>query len=175
MKRTAFTLVELLTVVAIIGILVGLLLPAVHSVREAARRTACQNNIRQIGLGLQNFHSQHIHFPHGWNAKNGHGESGWGWLAYTLPFLEQSSLYDQIDFSVRMTHLDHNDVVTKRIDLLFCPSSPARNIDTFDLTEVYLEQSNDERNTGFPFEVARTNYVGSIGSLFTPTELIAGS
>ena len=76
MRRSAFTLVELLTVVAIIGVLVGMLLPAVQVVRESVRLTSCKNNIRQVAIGLENYHSQRNRYPYGWNQENGGGDSG---------------------------------------------------------------------------------------------------
>jgi prepilin-type N-terminal cleavage/methylation domain-containing protein/prepilin-type processing-associated H-X9-DG protein len=87
-----FTLVELLVVIAIIGILVGLLLPAVQAAREAARRTQCLNNFKQIGLALHNNHDVHNQFPAGWTYVAANEES-WGWSVFLLPYLEQENLY----------------------------------------------------------------------------------
>ena len=86
-----FTLVELLVVIAIIGSLVGLLLPAVQAAREAARRSQCSNNVRQISLALQNHHSGRGSLPTGRNAGSVSGQT---WL---LPYMEQMSLYQLVD------------------------------------------------------------------------------
>jgi len=99
-SRNAFTLVELLVVIAIIGILVALLLPAIQAAREAARRTQCSNNLKQIGLALQNYHDTHQKFPPANIVRNLTGTplygDGWTWHARILPQLEQNTLYDQI-------------------------------------------------------------------------------
>jgi prepilin-type N-terminal cleavage/methylation domain-containing protein len=91
--RRGFTLVELLVVIAIIGILVSLLLPAVQAAREAARRSQCANNLRQFGVAMHNYHTQHGALPFGWN------DHGTGWGAMILPFIEQQNLYDTLTFS----------------------------------------------------------------------------
>ena len=99
--RKGFTLVELLVVIAIIGVLVGLLLPAVQSAREAARRTQCINNMRQLGLALHNHHDSFGTLPPGWKTSTTAGSQGngvalWGWGAMILPFIEEGSLNDQL-------------------------------------------------------------------------------
>ncbi|MCA9043929.1 MAG: DUF1559 domain-containing protein, partial [Planctomycetaceae bacterium] len=104
-RRRGFTLIELLVVIAIIAVLIALLLPAVQQAREAARRAACKNNMRQLGLGLHNYHDSHGVFPSGWiGATTGvgpdvEGMNGFGWGTMILPYVDQAPLYSQLNFS----------------------------------------------------------------------------
>lgn len=157
MKRCAFTLVELLVVLAIIGVLVGLLLPAVQMVREAARRTHCSNNLRQIVIGLHNYEASNTDFPPGWLADESPSTKGWAWMSYVLPFVEQQSIYDEINFGMVVRDLPIEGVRTSTIDMLFCPSS---TINKYDKAEL---QSWADDLEDFPFPIGRSQYVGSIG------------
>src|ERR1700704_1172169 len=93
--RRGFTLVELLVVIAIIGILVALLLPAVQSAREAARRTQCTNNLKNLAIGLHNYHDTYKAFPPGFDFGDW-WVATWGWSYHTLPFIEERALHDQL-------------------------------------------------------------------------------
>ena len=96
-QRFGFTLLELLVVIAIIGVMVGLLLPAVQAAREAVRRVSCSNNMKQLGLGLHNYHATYNNFPAGVRGGTSPSE-GWGFPFWygLLPFIEQQTLADQL-------------------------------------------------------------------------------
>lgn len=129
-KRDAFTLIELLVVIAIIGILIGLLLPAVQAIRESARRLQCQNNLKQIGLGLQNYESVHRVFPKGGagsiSLTDPTTRARWrmSWGAALLPFIDQSALYEMIDPNVPFIHPDNLTAGQTLVDTFLCPSAP---------------------------------------------------
>jgi prepilin-type N-terminal cleavage/methylation domain-containing protein/prepilin-type processing-associated H-X9-DG protein len=97
--RRAFTVVELLVVIAIVGLLAAMVLPAVQCSREAARRSACSLNLKQLGIALQNHDSTHGTLPSGYFAKSSDSKdtTAWGWATYVLPFVEESALYQRLD------------------------------------------------------------------------------
>ena len=128
-----FTLVELLVVIAIIGILVALLLPAVQAAREAARRSQCMNNIRQVVLANHNFHDAHGKLPPGYGYSVSRcGDVEWPWVMHLLPYLENANLGDLIIWDWNPGALPppgpdglrQNDVVGAQIPTFLCPSDP---------------------------------------------------
>jgi prepilin-type N-terminal cleavage/methylation domain-containing protein/prepilin-type processing-associated H-X9-DG protein len=146
--RRGFTLIELLVVIAIIGVLIALLLPAVQSAREAARRSQCTNNLKQIGLGLHNYHSATNVFPmgqtqspHNWgNPSEFQPWQGWSALALMLPYMEQNPIYSACNFNWAPekgdgTAHDINATVTRTIiNVFLCPSDTnagRRNINSY--------------------------------------------
>ena len=124
-SRFGFTLVELLVVIAIIAMLVTLLLPAVQAAREAARRTQCSNNLRQIGLGLHNYHSAIGKLPYATKGCCGApATNGNVWTTSIFPFVEEQSLYDQFDWSLNLRDPVHASLVAQPVSLFICPSGP---------------------------------------------------
>jgi prepilin-type N-terminal cleavage/methylation domain-containing protein len=130
--RHAFTLVELLVVIAIIGVLVALLLPAVQAARAAARRSQCANNIKQLGLALNNFHDANKKFPAGAYVQSGlklaKDQYGWiNWFGKLLPFIEESGQADAMDYDKRTydtTSPNPAAILNKYFPGLRCPSDP---------------------------------------------------
>jgi prepilin-type N-terminal cleavage/methylation domain-containing protein len=121
-RRRGFTLVELLVVLAIIALLMGLLLPAVQAVREAANRTVCANNLKQIGLASLNYADTHENLLPPSFVR----EKGASWMVLIMPYLEQDTLFDRWD--LKKTYYQQSDEVRKySLKLYFCPSRRTAN------------------------------------------------
>jgi len=165
MPRRGFTLVELLVVIAIIGILVGLLLPAVQAAREAARRTQCTNNLKQIGLALANYEQSLGTYPSGYvispgsgtpDPKTGDTGPGWGWLALLLPFMEQGNLHATLDFRRPCWDSANTAATQQSIPHFLCPTANNPEL-TVGITDI-----NQNVLNGIYF--ARANYVHNVGA-----------
>ncbi|NLE37713.1 MAG: DUF1559 domain-containing protein [Pirellulaceae bacterium] len=128
--RPAFTLVELLVVIAILGTLVALLLPAVQAAREAARRIACANNLRQIGVGLLHYHDGHGTFPTGCVEHRSFVRGGrqLAWSALLLPFIEQEAAYDMLDLSQAFDSSANQVAAAQVLAVYVCPTNPRESM-----------------------------------------------
>ena len=124
-RNSAFTLVELLVVIAIIGILIGMLLPAVQSVRTAARRTACMNQLRQLGLASLNFESARMKLPPGITDDDAdHQDALHTGFVFLLPFIEQGNLYSSLDLTQSWKASVNQAMSEVSMPLFDCPESP---------------------------------------------------
>ncbi len=153
-RRRGFTLVELLVVIAIIGVLVALLLPAVQAAREAARRSSCNNNLKQLGLALHNHHDTYGQFPAGYSTPAS-STARWGWAVYLMPFIEKSNTFDTL--SPGTVTLDAAITNTNSLAAMKTPQS------NFRCPSDTGPDLNNQRQLGGE-ALATSNYLGSNSS-----------
>lgn len=153
-SRLGFTLIELLVVIAIIAVLIGLLLPAVQKVREAANRSTCQNNMKQIGVALHTFHDTNKGFPPGYSSHPNintptsftNNNRGWGWATFILPYMEQNALFDRLDIynnTIEEAAVNSLPLLQTSVPSYLCPSNKPEPLNRW--------------------EFATSNYVGMFG------------
>ena len=161
MRKTGFTLVELLVVIAIIGVLVALLLPAVQAAREAARRMACQNNLKQLSLAMQNHEDTYKLLPEGLRQE---ASPYRGYTFYTklLPYIEQRGLADKWDFA-NLQNNNTNGLAATRLKTLICPTDVFQKL-------VFNVPASGSSGVAYSGDYSPTSYVGNFGEVsYHPT------
>lgn len=172
-QRRAFTLIELLVVIAIIAVLIALLLPAVQQAREAARRSQCKNNLKQLGLAIHNYHDNFNTIPPGWIGSSNVtgscvGPMQWGWNVMVFPQMDQAPLYQKFAFTTSASGNSGSGLLQTQIAALRCPSDTGT-------------QSFTDAAGGSLGLVGRSNYLGVNGELSingsgsTPMAAMTGS
>jgi len=160
-RRRGFTLIELLVVIAIIAVLVALLLPAVQQAREAARRSQCKNNLKQIGLALHSYEEIHRSLPPGWigvsptRQPSVEGDNAFAWGTMILPMMEQESFFQELDTRTSIMSPVNAAPIARPLTAFVCPSDSAGP--TWDLLQ--------EGSTTVLATLATANYVGNWGTL----------
>jgi prepilin-type N-terminal cleavage/methylation domain-containing protein len=159
-RDRAFTLIELLVVTAIIGVLLALMLPAVQSARESARKTKCANNLKQIGLGMHVYLTAFRAFPPGYVSTvlpdHDDGGPGWAWGSMILPYIEEAALHAEINRSASVDSAAAANVRLKTVPIFACPSDG-----TFEAIIDIPEKKSDR----VICQMAAASYVGSAGTI----------